>query len=298
MATGSGTDQPADVSSEAVGEGNIRRAFPLFVLAMWVCLGFLIADGQWSGLNTVLLIEAAVICSIVFRNFAYVFNYGYATSVIVLNATVLVVRGPDLAGALVCGLLIAYGVRLWLFTFLRYRSVAYADTRASLVDIDAQLPGFVKGFVYTQTVTLMTFHALTSCNVTSRGELSPWVIAGAALIALGIVVETGADLQKQRAKAAEPGRFVSTGLFGRTRHPNYLGEIVFQLGIIVAGVGAAAEWFGYLAQVLGPLYIIALMVTMVMRGERTKRARYRGTEGYAAYESRSGALFPRLRPAT
>ena len=36
----------------AVGDDAIRRIFPLFVLAMWVVAGFMVANDAWSGLHT------------------------------------------------------------------------------------------------------------------------------------------------------------------------------------------------------------------------------------------------------
>ena len=54
------TKAQTDNSGEAVGEGAIRRIFPLFVLCMWVVAGVMVAQDTWSGLNTILLVEAAV----------------------------------------------------------------------------------------------------------------------------------------------------------------------------------------------------------------------------------------------
>ena len=68
------------------------------------------------------------------------------------------------------------------------------------------------------------------------------------------MLEAVADQQKQSAKALNPTAFVSTGLYARLRHPNYLGEIVFQVGLIVAAVVAgAADGWTLAAGVAGPL---------------------------------------------
>ena len=61
-----------------------------------------------------------------------------------------------------------------------------------------------------------------------------WVIIGAVILVVGLVVEAIADSQKQKAKHTNGTRWIDTGLYSRTRHPNYLGEILVQLGVIDA----------------------------------------------------------------
>ena len=289
----------------AIGQGQIRRIFPVFVLAMWVVAGFWIANGVWSGLNWFLAAAAALCCAVVFVNFVHVFNYGYAASVFVLNLVILVARGAPLGAVLVGGLLMLYGVRLWLFTFLRYRSPGFVGRKAGLKIAHQALPSPIKVLLFLQTTTLMTFHAMSTYNIAARAQqqhnnnLSGWVVGGATIIALGLVIEATADLQKQRGKAANPGRWIDTGLFKRTRHPNYLGEIVVQVGVIVAGLGGGAAWYGssaawyqYAAAILAPLYIIILMLSATTGGELSKTSRHGDDPEYQAYVARSGALLP------
>jgi steroid 5-alpha reductase family enzyme len=155
---------------------------------------------------------------------------------------------------------------------------------------------FVKAFVWVQSTSLMTFHAMTMVAVGSAGaDFEAASVVGVVLVAVGLTTEALADLQKQRAKAREPKAFVRSGLFARTRHPNYLGEILFQVGVAVTGLSVATQWYGRAAVVLGPFYIVALMASMVFRGERTKRARYGDDPAFAEYLRRSGALLPSLR---
>jgi steroid 5-alpha reductase family enzyme len=154
--------------------------------------------------------------------------------------------------------------------------------------------------LFLQTTTLMTFHAMTTYNISTKAErdgtsgVTTWVIIGAVVLLIGLVFEAVADAQKQKAKHADGSRWVETGLFARTRHPNYLGEILVQIGVIIAGVGAASNWYGYAAGFLAPTYIIILMLSATTGGEKAKFSKYGDDEAFQAYADRSGALLPKL----
>jgi len=65
-----------------------------------------------------------------------------------------------------------------------------------------------------------------------------FVFIGAAIMVLGLVIESVADIQKNNAKKVNPRRFVDTGLYRLVRCPNYLGEMIFWTGVLVSGIGA------------------------------------------------------------
>ena len=53
--------------------------------------------------------------------------------------------------------------------------------------------------------------------------------------AVGITIEITADIQKSAFKAdpANEGRYISTGLWSKSRHPNYFGEITLWVGVAI-----------------------------------------------------------------
>jgi steroid 5-alpha reductase family enzyme len=288
----------------AIGEGQIRRIFPVFVLVMWIITGIRIASSNpeyWNGLNWTMLGVAALCCAVLWVNFVYVFNYGYAFATFFVNLTVLIWTGFPAGAALVGGLLMLYGLRLFVFVQSRYSQPGYAGRKAGIKIADQQLPKPIKVLLYLQTTTLMTYHAMTTANIAAAAEregtngITPLVVVGASVIALGLVVEGIADAQKQRAKVAEGERWIESGLFSRTRHPNYLGEIIVQIGVILAGLASADAWFMLVSGVIAPLYIIILMLSATTGGELSKDKKYSDDPAFQAYRDRSGALLPRLR---
>ena len=65
-----------------------------------------------------------------------------------------------------------------------------------------------------------------------------WALAGATIWAVGLVIETAADAQKSAFKARDEnrGRFISSGLWRYSRHPNYFGEMLVWWGLFVFAV--------------------------------------------------------------
>ncbi len=87
----------------------------------------------------------------------------------------------------------------------------------------------------------------------------PLDAAAALLAAGGIALEAVADLQLRRfvRRRRDPAEVLSAGLWARSRHPNYLGEILFWWGLFLFGVSAAPRW-AFAA--VGPLAITALFL--------------------------------------
>ena len=58
-----------------------------------------------------------------------------------------------------------------------------------------------------------------------------------------------ADIQKSAFRTANPGKFINTGVWTWSRHPNYAGEIVLWIGQVILASGSftkGADWFAIL----------------------------------------------------
>jgi steroid 5-alpha reductase family enzyme len=130
-----------------------------------------------------------------------------------------------------------------------------------------------------------------------------WAVAGAAVWAAGLLIEAVADAQKSafRSRSENEGRFVSTGLWRYSRHPNYFGEILVWWGIFLYAVpflhGAA------FAVVLGPVFItlLLLFVSGIPLLERSADEKYGQDPTYRDYKRRTSILVPlppRVRPGS
>lgn len=273
---------------------HIRAIFSVFALVMLVAFGTRVWAGVWSPLNWATLGIAAVACVLVFRSFVYIFNYSYALAALgngLLLAVVL--RTP--AALLLGGLMALYGLRLLVFTWSRVRSASYAERVANIAKADVAMPAPIKAALWLQCTLLYTFHLFPVYLAGRSGALTVTVLVGGAVILLGLVVEAVADAQKQAGKARDATTFVTAGLFARWRHPNYVGEIVVQLGLIIAGLGAALPlWGSWIAAVVAPLYIILLMLAECVRADEYMELRYGDRPEFQVYRRSSGSMLPKI----
>jgi steroid 5-alpha reductase family enzyme len=121
-----------------------------------------------------------------------------------------------------------------------------------------------------------------------------WAIAGTAIWLLGLVTEAAADAQKSafKAKAENRERFVTTGLWRYSRHPNYFGEILVWWGLFAFAV-PALHGAAFLV-VLGPVFItlLLLFVSGIPLLERSADAKYGDDPAYRDYKRRTSILVP------
>lgn len=111
-------------------------------------------------------------------------------------------------------------------------------------------------WVYTVSLPVLFINAPTSPPL----GIQPSDIVGAVLFLLGLVYETIADQHKYmfRNDPNNRGKFINTGLWALSRHPNYFGEICIWWGaFIVSGVILRrARWVA----VVSPLFITILLI--------------------------------------
>jgi steroid 5-alpha reductase family enzyme len=114
-----------------------------------------------------------------------------------------------------------------------------------------------------------------------------------ALLVTGgaILLETIADEQLRAFnRSKQSGDVMDRGLWARSRHPNYLGEIGFWTGLALFGLAADPSWWWSL---LGPVAMLAMFLaaSIPMLDARSLARR----PGYAEHMRRVPALLPRLR---
>ena len=158
--------------------GPIRYIFPAFVLAFWVICGLGMANGEWTGIHWVMLGLAHLGCAIIFANFVYVFTYGYAVSMVMVNLGILAWR-PAPAVLLIGGLGMAYGLRLLWFVHSRYRSRSYSGNRERADKANANVPLPLRLFMWVSCGWLMAFVAMPAWVVAATGAPTPGILVGA-----------------------------------------------------------------------------------------------------------------------
>jgi len=119
-----------------------------------------------------------------------------------------------------------------------------------------------------------------------------WLDAVAAVVTvLAIAIETAADRQLHRFRSGspEPGEVLQSGLWARSRHPNYLGEILFWWGLYLFGLAADVTWWWTVAG--------ALVITIMFRFVSLRMIETRMLERRPAFgelQTRIPILLPRI----
>lgn len=110
----------------------------------------------------------------------------------------------------------------------------------------------------------------------------PLMAAAIVLHTLGVVIMMVADAQKYFTLKVKRG-LITDGMFKHIRHPNYLGEMMLY-GSFALLVGHWIPW-----AVLAWVWLVLFRTNMLMK--EASMSRY---PEWAAYEARTGMLFPRL----
>lgn len=115
-------------------------------------------------------------------------------------------------------------------------------------------------------------------------------LAGFLVMGTGIALEWIGDRQlwQYRNSKPEPGKTFRGGLWKYSRHPNYLGEMIFWWGICLFGLANSAQfWVNYIGA--GAITLLFLFISIPMIEKRMKQRR----DDYQDYKRTAGMLLPK-----
>lgn len=191
-------------------------------------------------------------------------------------------------------LVILWALRLGSFLFGRIQKAGKDDR------FDELKPSFIR-FLNVWTiqglwVTFTAAAALVAITSAHRKELDVFAILGALIWVLGFAIEVTADTQKSRfsANPQNKGQFIRTGLWSRSRHPNYFGEIVLWIGVAVIALPVLQGW--QWVALISPVFVTLLLtrVSGIPLLEQKADKKWGGQAEYEEYKKRTPVLIPRL----
>jgi steroid 5-alpha reductase family enzyme len=203
--------------------------------------------------------------------------------------------GLDLRGTIIALFILIWAARLGSFLFMRVKR----DGKDSRFDVIK-----TKFFRYLFTWTLggaWVFITMAAglAAITSAIQIKIGIVfyLGAALWLSGFAVEVVADRQKSifRSNPDNKSKFISSGLWSVSRHPNYFGEIVLWIGISVMAFPALSGW--QFATLISPIFVIFLLIKVsgVRLLEESGQERWGENEDYRKYVERTPVLIPAIR---
>ena len=200
----------------------------------------------------------------------------------------------DSRGILLAILVGIWALRLGSFLFRRIREDG-SDPR-----FDKIKPNFAR-FLMAWTlqglwVFLTLSCALAAMTTTIQIGIGNWAIVGTLVWIAGFSIEVVADQQK-RAFRADPknrDRFITSGLWSRSRHPNYFGEISLWVGIAIIAFPVLYGW--QLLTLVSPIFVFFLLtkISGVNMLEARGHKRWGKDSKYNDYLKKTPVLIPRL----
>ncbi len=200
----------------------------------------------------------------------------------------------DARSVLVAALVIIWAIRLGTFLFSRIQKAGKDDR------FDEIKPNFLR-FLNVWTiqglwVTFTAAAALVAITSSTRKDLDAFAIVGALVWLIGFVIEVVADAQKSRFNAdpANKGKFIRTGLWSRSRHPNYFGEIVLWIGIAIIAIPVLQGW--QWVAMISPVFVAILLtrISGIPLLQKKAEAKWGGQADYEEYKKNTPVLIPRL----
>ena len=145
-------------------------------------------------------------------------------------------------------------------------------------------------------VSLTACAAIIAILSPEEDTLPLLAMAGMALWLTGFTIESISDYQKRvfREENNPTEAFIHTGLWARSRHPNYFGEITLWTGIAVIALNTltGVEYITLISPVF--VYILLTRMSGVNLLERIADERYGHLEEYQRYKRNTPVLVPKL----
>lgn len=225
---------------------------------------------------------------------------GSLTFLAISIALVLLTPMPDARSWILAAMVVLWAARLGSFLAMR---VHKAGSDGRFDEIKGSPVRFLQVWVIQGAWVSITAAAAWIAISTDAGARAPigWLtVVGIVVWALGMAIEIVADAQKSafRADPANKHEFIRTGLWSRSRHPNYFGEIVIWVGVFLTAAPVLAGW--QWVAVLSPLFVILLLtrVSGIPLLEARAEKKWGDRADYIAYRESTPSLIPRLtRPA-
>ena len=233
---------------------------------------------------------------------AYVFQtekfYDLTGSLTYLSVTwyALILASGDFANANLANTVIVLLISLWAlrlgsFLFMRIHKDG-EDKRFRTIKPSAT-QFFMTWTLQGLWVSLCSMCALTAISSDTGVVVNALFYFGLGLFVLGFSTEIVADNQKSKFRSFPENRdkFITTGLWAKSRHPNYFGEIVLWAGIAVMSFSSLEGW-QYLT-LISPIftYILLVYVSGVRMLEARADIKWGHDENYKKYKSNTPVLW-------
>ncbi|XP_071957290.1 uncharacterized protein [Antedon mediterranea] len=189
------------------------------------------------------------------------------------------------------GLVVVWGLRLGIFLFSRV--ISAPDRRFDDAKKDPKVY-----FIYWTMQAVWIFATLVPTLMlnaeTKDKSLGVRDYIGWSIWLIGFLMETISDIQKTifKKNPDNAGKFINTGLWSISRHPNYFGEIVLWIGLWLSASSVMTDWDYF--SVLSPIFVWLLIskISGIPILERQGMTKWGEDPDYLIYIKKVPVLIP------
>ncbi len=216
-------------------------------------------------------------------------DFSYALSFIVLSV-IAYVRSPYTPNNLILvSMIIIWAVRLGSFLMAR---IWRAGKDRRFDDFRGSFSGFLKFWLLQGfAVWVIMIPAIFYINA---GAINYNTI-GLIVFTLGFIIESVADYQKFsfKLKPGNKGKFIQSGLWKYSRHPNYFGEMLVWIGVYLF-VAFSLTPLQMAIAAISPAFIIVLLIFVsgLPQLESYADKKWGKQKDYQEYKKRTNILVP------
>ena len=230
------------------------------VIAFYIPFQIALLTGLPDVKNLILLIFSiqwvCFIPAFIFQTEKFFDLMGSITYLTAIFTVLYITDTRNISDYIIVACIALWAIRLGSFLFIRIRK-AGEDRRFR--DIK---PNFTRFFM-TWTLQGMWVSMCLLCVLTaiSSGIITNSIFYfGVVIFTLGFIIEVIADYQKTvfRKNIGNKDKFISTGLWAYSRHPNYFGEILLWFGIAIMSF-SSLNGLQYLT-LISPIFVYTLLV--------------------------------------
>ena len=204
-------------------------------------------------------------------------------------------ESPSARELIVSLLVVIWALRLSSFLYLRIHRAGKDGRfdRLKTSPIRFLVPWTIQGlWVFLTMIVVIVINS----QADSAPELGIWDAIGLLMWLLGFSIEVIADNQKSafNANSENQGKWIDSGLWSYSRHPNYLGEIMLWTGIACFGIScfSGMERLAWISPIF--IYLLLTKISGVPILDRRGLEKWGNQPEYHKYRENTPTLLPRL----
>lgn len=266
----------------------------VYVLAFFgglFCYNYLCSIYRFSYLISLLLADVAAtvivfVFSLIFKN-ASVYDPYWSVQPPVILAVALVKCGGTRLGYCLFAAVLFWAIRLTANWAYNFKSFEYQDWRyVMLKEKSKRLYPLVNFFGIHLFPTLVVFLCVIPAVSAIHDQIpfNPLALIFIALSFASAIFQGIADIQMHKFRKLGTGGFIRTGLWKKSRHPNYACEILMWWGIGLASIfGMPERWWLLAGALLNTLMFLFISIPMAEKRQSRKA-------GFAEYKKSTRML--------